>query len=125
AEIQRLQEKKAAIQKSIDSYTIMLSPMRRLPTDILREIFYRCLHSTRNPIISATEAPMLLTRVCSLWRSVALTSPNIWAALHIPHPDLHKIVSEVMERRCQVVKEWLERSGSCLLSLSISYSPYD
>ena len=31
-EIQRLQEKRAVIQKSIDSYTTILSPIRRLPT---------------------------------------------------------------------------------------------
>ena len=143
AEIQRLQEKRSVIRKSIDSYTTILSPIRRLPTDILREIFYQCLHSTRNPIMSAAEAPMLLTQVCSLWRSVALTSPDIWAELHIPHPgspetslhykrlterareDLQQTFSKVMGRRCQIVKEWLERSGSCFLSLSISYPHYD
>ena len=30
-----------------------------------------------------------------------------------------------MRRRCQIVKEWLERSGSCFLSLSISYPHCD
>ena len=81
---------------------------------------------------------MLLTRVCSLWRSVAL-SPRIWTRLHIPLPGDPKypppygsnvdraleprrqMFSKTMQLRCQAVKEWLDRSGSCPLSLSISY----
>jgi len=143
AEIQRLQEKRAVIQKSIDSYITISSPIRGLPTDILREIFYHCLDSTRNHIMSAAEAPMLLTHVCSPWRSVALTSPNMWAKLHIPLPgdprvlsrldslsdeaieNFNQTFSEMMGRRCRAVKEWLARSGSCFLSLSISYPHYD
>ena len=143
AEIQQLQEKRAVIQKSIDSYITILSSIRRLPTDILREIFSHCLDSTRNHIMSAAEAPMLLTHVCSLWRSVALTSPDMWAKLHIPLPGdprilsrldslsdeamepFHRTFSKIMRRRCRAVKEWLDRSGSCFLSLSISYPHYD
>src|SRR5437899_3140675 len=84
AEIQRLQEKRKQVQKSIDIYNAILSPARRLPLDILREVFYHCLTTSRNPTLCATEAPMLLTRICGTWRSVALSSPRIWARLHIP-----------------------------------------
>ena len=85
---------------------------------------------------------MVLTRVCSLWRSVALSSPRIWTRLHIPLPgDLRvssnnmtrharalewrrQLISKMMALRCQAVKEWLDQSGSCPLSLSIAY-PFD
>ena len=81
---------------------------------------------------------MLLNRVCSLWRSVALSSPRIWTRLHIPLPGnpsfpspygsnvdralepRRQMFSKTMQLRCQAVKEWLDRSGSCPLSLSIS-----
>ena len=136
-EIQRLKEKRADIQRSIDTYNIILSPARRL---ILREIFYQCLPDDRNPILSATEAPMLLTRICSIWRSIALTSPLIWSRLHISlpgNPSLssgigaplssttigkrYQVFSKVMELRCRVVKDWLTRAGTCPLSISLSY----
>ena len=139
-EIQRLKAKREQVQGSIDIYNTILSPARRLPPDILREIFHQCLTIGRPyPILSATEAPMLLTRICSLWRSIALSSPWIWTRLHIPLPGdprlsskygkledqaldvRRRVFSKTMQLRCQAVKEWLGRSGSCPLSLSISY----
>ena len=139
-EIQRLQEKRASIQKSIDTCNTILSPARRLLPDVLCEIFYHCLPDDRNPILSATEAPMLLTRVCSIWRAVALTSPLIWARLHISLPGnpcfspsfgtrlssaaiakRYQVFSNVMELRCLAVKDWLTRAGTCPLSISLSY----
>ena len=140
AETLRLKEKAEYLQQLIDSYRAILSPFRNLPQDILREIFYHCLPTDRNSIMSATEAPVVLTRVCSLWRSVALTTPHIWAKIHIPipghpasswrHPSYlsesalakrWQNFSELMQLRCQVVKEWLDRSGTCPLSISLSY----
>jgi len=141
AEIQRLQARREQVQNSIDTYNIILSPARRLLPDILQEIFYHCT-SQPYPILSATEAPMLLTRICSIWRSVALSSPRIWTRLHIPLPGDPRmspnygsygmrddravevrcqIFSKVMQLRCRAVKDWLGRSGSLPLSLSISY----
>jgi len=141
AEIQRLQARREQVQSSIDIYNIILSPVRRLLPDILQEIFYHCT-SQPYPILSATEAPMLLTRVCSLWRSVALSSPRIWTRLHIPLPGdprispnygsygmrddravevRRQIFSKMIQLRCRAVKDWLDRSGSLPLSLSISY----
>ena len=139
AEIELLKEKRNHIQKSIDTCNTILSPVRRLPLDILREIFYHCLPTDRNPIMSAAEAPMLLTRVCGLWRSIAFSSPRIWAKLHIPFPGdptfsnsfgcikderiaiRRQVFAKVTELRCQVVKEWLHRSGTCPLSISLHY----
>jgi hypothetical protein len=140
AEILRLKEKAEYLQQLIDSYRAILSPFRNLPQDVLREIFYHCLPTHRNSIMSARDVPMVLTRVCSLWRSVALTTPCIWAKIHIPFPGhpgsswtytsylpenalakRQQIFSKVMQLRCQVVKEWLDRSGTCPLSISLSY----
>jgi len=138
-EIRQLKEKRAGIQKSIDTYNIILSPARRLLPDILQEIFYHCLPDDHNPTLSAKEAPILLTRICSVWRIIALTSPLIWARIHIPLPGTpslssrigifssaanarrHLDFSKAMELRCQVVKDWLTRSGTCPLSISLSY----
>ena len=136
-EIERLMAKREQVQRSLDIYNIILSPARRLLPDILREIFYHCIVRTY-PILSAMEAPMVLTRVCSLWRSVALSSPRIWTRLHIPLPgnprvssnnmmsnsgtlELREKLSKTMALRCQAVKEWLDRSGSCPLLLSIAH----
>ena len=140
-EIQRLMAKREQVQKSLDIYNTVLSPARRLLPDILREIFHHCIGETY-PILSAKEAPMLLTRVCSQWRSVALSSPRIWTRLHIPLPGnppistdyamndsqalelCRQVFFKMMQLRRQAVNDWLDRSGSCPLSLSIAY-PFD
>ena len=140
-EIQCLMAKREQVQRSLDIYNTILSPARRLLPDILQEIFYHCIVRTY-PILSATEAPMVLTRVCSSWRSVALSSPRIWTRLHIPLPGDPQMYSsygsygirddravevrrqgfsKMMQLRCRAVKDWLDRSGSLPLSLSISF----
>ena len=132
--------KRQEMQNAVDQYNIIISPVRRLPPDILQEIFWHCLPSHRNPVMISSEAPLLLTRICSSWRSTAYASPNIWSKLHIPLPGDPGIstgyevfrdegvlirrcerFAQLMRSRCVVVREWLSRSGTCPLSLSISY----
>ncbi|KAF8886244.1 hypothetical protein CPB84DRAFT_1787769 [Gymnopilus junonius] len=141
--LKTLKERREEVQRSVDDYRRILSPIRRLPNDILHEIFLHCLPQNRNPIMTSSEAPLLLSRVSSKWRSVAHSSPRLWAQLHITFCDNHSIVNSspgwprgeenlnkqlekrvyaVLERRCEAVKEWLMRSGSCPLSISIFYS---
>jgi hypothetical protein len=146
-EIQRLCElvetmkiKREAIQKRIDDHNIILSSVRRLPLDVLHEIFFHCLPTHRNPIMSSSESPVLLTRICSSWRAIALSSPRIWSKIHIPLPGdpssavgYGTIIDEtslssrrqrfaaLQKMRCDVVQTWLSRSGTCPLSFSITY----
>jgi hypothetical protein len=94
------------IQAYIDSHKALISHPRRLPVDILREIFIACLPANRNAVISAWEAPLLLGRICSAWRTIALSTPRLWASLHAP---LDYILEE--EPRKLAVIEWLQRSG--------------
>ncbi|KAJ7646476.1 hypothetical protein FB45DRAFT_712843, partial [Roridomyces roridus] len=49
----------------VDSHTALVSYPRRLPVDIVREIFVACLPAHRNAVMSAQEAPLLLSRICS------------------------------------------------------------
>jgi hypothetical protein len=147
-EIQRLCElvetmkiKRKTIQKRIDDHNIILSPVRRLPLDVLHEIFFHCLPTHRNPIMSSSESPILLTHICSSWRAIALSSPRIWSKIHIPLPGdpglyqenglitdgtslsrLFQRIAGVLKLRCDAVRRWLSRSGTCPLSISI-YHP--
>src|ERR1700733_2837484 len=51
-------------QEHLEAHKALLSPARRLPTDIVTEIFFRCLPTDRYPSLSALEAPLLLTGIC-------------------------------------------------------------
>ncbi|KDR83132.1 hypothetical protein GALMADRAFT_872316 [Galerina marginata CBS 339.88] len=133
--LKELTPKCETIQQSISDLSALIS-LRRLPTDLLREVFLHCLPAYRNPTLSALGAPMVLTRVCGLWRSVALSYPRLWARLHIPFSDdylgdttdaddnakeLRLKAIKVLQLRCNVVEEWLMRSGTCPLDISIHY----
>ncbi|KAH9479186.1 hypothetical protein JR316_0007772 [Psilocybe cubensis] len=112
----------------IDQYKALASPLRRLPTEILAEIFFYCLPTETNSIISPNEAPLILTRVCSKWRKIALTTPIIWSTIHISTPPIDSrnsltlrddYISRQVECRTKLVFDWIARSGECPLYISI------
>ncbi|KAJ7743330.1 hypothetical protein B0H16DRAFT_1245385, partial [Mycena metata] len=76
--IDSLTEERASVRSFVDAHDALLSPIRRLPLDIVQEIFVACLPTHRNCVMSAVEAPLLLGRICSLWRAVALSTPCLW-----------------------------------------------
>ncbi|KAF8988742.1 hypothetical protein BDQ17DRAFT_1373884 [Cyathus striatus] len=87
--------------------------------------------------MSATEAPMLLTQICSSWRRIALSTPRIWSSIHIVLPNIirgaypvrnylveeEELVLQTLDRRQAFVKKWLDRSGACPLTISILQTP--
>ncbi|CAA7260714.1 unnamed protein product [Cyclocybe aegerita] len=132
ARLKNLREQKDALDESMHSYRALLSPIRRLPRDLLQEMFLACLPHERNPSMSTDEPPVLLTHVSRQWRHVALHTPRLWAAIHIPVPSIprnhlgeplsdeySRRVADIMEQRMCIASEWFERSGVCPLSISL------
>ncbi|KAJ7162285.1 hypothetical protein C8R46DRAFT_955250 [Mycena filopes] len=129
ADLQKAIDKLAAERKTIgtfvDAHKALTSPVRRLPLDIIEGIFIACLPTHRNCVMSASEAPVLLGRICRAWRTISLSTPQLWASLHITHPSPEEdsaiptsLVAETAALRLAAAKEWLRRSGQCALSLS-------
>ncbi|KAH9475161.1 hypothetical protein JR316_0012272 [Psilocybe cubensis] len=140
---ERMEDMELKLQEhetSLFLYKSILSPARRIPIDILHHIFYRCLPAQRNPLMSSYEAPMVLTQVCRTWRAIALSSPRLWSKIHItyayssklkansdsmsePDQDLPTVDGDtILRMRCDAVKQWLHRSGSCPISISIMHT---
>jgi hypothetical protein len=82
--LSQLKQRRELLKMPIDAHGALISPMRRTPDDLLQEIVFFCLPSKHNTLIDPAEAPMLLGRICSHWRSVAWSTPKIWSSLHIP-----------------------------------------
>lgn len=112
--IRDLAIQRSKIQDYIDSHKALISPARRIPYDLVRSIFLACLPSHRNAVMAPTEAPLILGHICSAWRTIALSTATLWASIHIP---LEFIFAD--KRRVSALTEWLGRSMSCPLSLSI------
>lgn len=114
----------------IDQHKYLLSPIRRLPAELLAVIFSCCLPTPSAKFdlrsedsdlyrkchfsISCREAPLLLGRVCRLWRAVALSTPSLWLSFSTALIDTrmpHHIASGA--------QTFIARSGVCPLSLSL------
>lgn len=87
-----LSAKRAKAQAYIDVHKALLSPARRLPPDVVQEIFLACLPTKRNAVMSAKETPLLLTTICRAWRALALGTPALWASL-TPRSDSSSIAA--------------------------------
>uniref|UniRef100_A0A8H7Y5Y1 F-box domain-containing protein n=1 Tax=Psilocybe cubensis TaxID=181762 RepID=A0A8H7Y5Y1_PSICU len=144
--LQELEEKRTKAGGTIRRYEAILSPIRRVPPDVLRVVFLYCLVTHRNPAISIKEAPLLLTHVCSSWRTLALNTPALWARIHISFtnqdllpeilekegqfeggacavPQIPRYrITEILRIRCEAVEEWLRRSAGCSLAFSLHYT---
>ncbi|KAJ7153890.1 hypothetical protein C8R43DRAFT_1235295 [Mycena crocata] len=113
--IRDLSSQRDKVQESIELQRALIAPIRRLPDDVLRELFLACLPTHRNAAMSPVEPPLLLCRICSVWRALALATPMLWASLHT-HIDF--ILPR--EDRAHAVAQWVGRSAACPLSLSMS-----
>ncbi|KAJ7142018.1 hypothetical protein C8R43DRAFT_892128 [Mycena crocata] len=72
------------LEESVRLQKALISPIRRLPDNVVRDIFSACLPSNGGAAISAKEAPLLLCHISRTWRALALGTPILWASLHIP-----------------------------------------
>jgi len=120
-----LQEKHDELLKVVGELDIVLSPMRRLPVDVLREIFFFCLSSDH-------AAPLHLSRICKSWRSIILSTPMMWSNLYVTigspyYPPVNGqdhnwriLQSAKVARQATFLQEWINRSGECHLTVTIN-----
>ncbi|KZP09405.1 hypothetical protein FIBSPDRAFT_839391, partial [Athelia psychrophila] len=75
-----LREKRDALQNSIHRHHSLLAPIRRLPEDVLRHIFFLCLPRLymNSSFDNNLVAPLLLTQVCEPWKQCAIASQRLW-----------------------------------------------
>ncbi|KAI5828932.1 hypothetical protein K523DRAFT_243374 [Schizophyllum commune Tattone D] len=79
-----------------------LAPIRRLPVEVLSEIFKICCgNGSAIDITKRSCPPLVLSSVCKIWRDVMHGTPGIWADFLIPesssHPVLH-LPSQILNR---------------------------
>ncbi|KAJ7141085.1 hypothetical protein C8R44DRAFT_762699 [Mycena epipterygia] len=127
--IDKLTEERNRLGAYVEAHKALISPIRRLPLDILQEIFMACIPTHRNCVMSASEAPVILGRICSSWRTISLAAPRLWSRLHVveprhPYNSTPGLFEAKVAQRLKTTKAWLGRSGNCPLSISLD-SPQD
>ncbi|KAH9484855.1 hypothetical protein JR316_0001757 [Psilocybe cubensis] len=98
----------------------LVSPIRRLPTEILQEIFIWFAKTTVGSAAPSwrynNTLPWVLGQICSPWRSVALNTTALW--VKFPAITL-KNKSKKTNMQIQYLNELLRRSKDALLDISI------
>ncbi|KAG0704087.1 hypothetical protein DFH29DRAFT_997975 [Suillus ampliporus] len=100
--------------------------INRLPVELLQQIFllmvddvpdYPSIFSFGDTTISANVAspPLLLSRVCCLWRDIAHSTTEFWSRIQVALPGRAIPLKPFLPSLLEV---WLARSGSRPLSLS-------
>ncbi|THV07101.1 hypothetical protein K435DRAFT_742724, partial [Dendrothele bispora CBS 962.96] len=119
--LHKLRSERECLTSYINAHKPILSPARRIPPEILATIFIHTLPCDRFPTRSVNESPLLLGRVCSLWRAVSLSIPELWNRLHIVIPSSadSNLLCQVLSARAKYVETWLSRSGALPISFSL------
>ncbi|KAF9075891.1 hypothetical protein BDP27DRAFT_1314675 [Rhodocollybia butyracea] len=131
AQVILLQAQKQRLEQQRTKLRSLLSPMRKLPTEVLLHIFeyvcennlFKCYSRTSSvsptrlisPII-AYPPTMAISSVCFRWRELALGSPSLWANITV---EMHTDPLIQATRFISAVASYLERSGNWPLRLSL------
>ena len=112
-QIAQLQQKRDALMKYAKDHRALLTPIRRVPPEILSDIFLACLPPVRliqqpqpeSSVFDVKSPPWVFGHVCGQWRAVALSSPRLWSSVSVDaNKDRTNMTSalDMVETGCSV-----------------------
>ncbi|KAJ7593801.1 hypothetical protein C8J56DRAFT_925235 [Mycena floridula] len=111
-----LESRKSAAEETLRCHRAIAHPLRRIPPELLREIFRICLDRQssllrrRRHRRGYPEFPWNLTYVCQRWHEIAISFSYLWSSIN------HSVASILSHRKLQLM---LERSASSLLDITL------
>ncbi|KAJ7310867.1 hypothetical protein DFH08DRAFT_456414 [Mycena albidolilacea] len=114
--LKSLEQDRSLVQRQMNA---ALDPVARLPLEISSEIFRQSLAPF--PDVGPLHAPMLLLNICNTWTDIALSTPSLWAAIHIIFPSG---LSSTQSLKA-LVPIWLQRAHNRPLSIWLSGANFD
>ncbi len=111
-----LLNEKRRVERTIESYRTIVRPILRVPEEIIREVLLACLATSWKvtDTLSKQFAPLHLSQVCRDWRSIALSTSQLWSSI-TPDFDLYD-----NELPCHyLLQTYLLRSAMHDITLSI------
>ncbi|PBK70727.1 hypothetical protein ARMSODRAFT_955487 [Armillaria solidipes] len=122
AQLQEIQLHWCTVLKALENRQSIFAPIRRLPRDILIEIFHSVcdpwtlkVDYARRPehhSLDVSGPLWVLGRVCGLWRDTLHTSPASWARNVV-------VTSPYSRHAPEILQTYLERTGDHPLSLMV------
>ncbi|KAK7049394.1 hypothetical protein VNI00_005995 [Paramarasmius palmivorus] len=84
SQIALLENKKTNLSENIARYRSLLSPIHKLPPEVLGNVFsFACEENSFHIHPVLTPPPLSLSSVCGRWREIALTMPSLWSSMNI------------------------------------------
>lgn len=107
----------------MNSTEVSPSRFQTMHRDVLLEIFTHCLPYDNLPRPSICHAPLLLGRICSHWRHVALSTATLWSRLRVGLDDRGCKVGDRLSgvHDLEALREFMARSKDMPVSLSLIY----
>ncbi|KAF6749264.1 hypothetical protein DFP72DRAFT_913761 [Ephemerocybe angulata] len=149
AQIQALNDVRKARADFIQRHFALLSPLKRLPDDLLSTLFLALLNhpDNRHAKMSNTHPAVVLSHVCRRWRQLALDTALLWTALriyppvlpqgypygsysanphlssqmttHSPRVEVTRRWEKEVEKILTMTRVWLKRSKECTLTIDV------
>ncbi|KAJ6481642.1 hypothetical protein C8R45DRAFT_308176 [Mycena sanguinolenta] len=106
----------AYTRRWLEFHRAMISPWRQLPAELFSEIFIFTLKYRGDPEedgswVDDRAGSLLLCKICSAWRAIALRTPALWNTL--------SIFATGLERSPDWLSTWLTRSRSSPVYLQL------
>ncbi|KAJ2924856.1 hypothetical protein H1R20_g12238, partial [Candolleomyces eurysporus] len=130
AKIARLKKEQEDILKVIKPLKSLSSLIRRFPREVMELIFTYSIPAPAPGTFTydVCHGPLVLLRVCKMWRDIALNTPQLWtsvvpmAPFHLLHS--HGTTSDAKRAALALeqLDQWLGRSKNYPLSISL-YGP--
>ncbi|KAF8878435.1 hypothetical protein BD779DRAFT_1211723 [Infundibulicybe gibba] len=96
----------------------LLQPVRRVPAEVLIEIFCFAIPGPGHPNLDTNQAPLNLSQVCTMWRRIALGVPQLWRYISIGVNGIrHPFKSE--RHLSTLIHKWVMRAGDMPLSFRL------
>ncbi|KAJ6481893.1 hypothetical protein C8R45DRAFT_1100296 [Mycena sanguinolenta] len=142
-EIERLEETLARVKSDrslLKSYSngcrTVFSPIRRLPTELLIEVFDLCCPPGQHILSSSTSKTeeleehdriaksylLQLSQVCSRWHGIAMGTPRLWSSIACDSWAWDYSLN-YWKNLLGLIESSFERSGECPLNLQIAVLP--
>ncbi|KAJ7230268.1 hypothetical protein GGX14DRAFT_692091 [Mycena pura] len=114
--VEQLEEEHLAIGTRRQCNRAVLSPLRRIPPEVLAEVFLWSLPPIYGDYnLDVKQSPWVLTHVCSRWRTVALSTSSLWSRILITYSPGNDSSSAYP---LPLVKAHIQRSGSQQLAVT-------
>ncbi|KAK7043025.1 hypothetical protein VNI00_008763 [Paramarasmius palmivorus] len=121
AAIVALENKRSGLKKKFARCRALLSPIHRMPPEILRTIFGFVCEGTYWLETSSSHPVVIVSKICGRWRDIALGMASLWASICF-QPSHWTGKFHRLERLMHL---FLERSHTSPLKLILDFGDFD